>query len=74
MAVILTVVVPSKSLFDSYYYGYGEVKSVDTLNNPLRPKESVTVVVDYGDDEYRANYQAGRFASGLYFAKVEFVD
>lgn len=74
MAVILTVVVPSKSLFDSYYYGYGEVKSVEALDNPLRPKESVTVVVDYGDDQYHADYQAGRFWSGLYFAKVECVD
>lgn len=63
--VKLTVMVPTKEVFDAYWYGYGEVVSVDESEDG-----KVTVVVDYGDDQYHADYQEGRFASGLYFAKV----
>lgn len=62
----LTVFTPSKHIFDTYYYGYGTVVS-------QTPREDgwIETVVDYGDDSYRAEYQSGRFASGLYWATVE---
>lgn len=71
MSFKLTVVVPSREVFDAYWYGSGVEVSDEPLDSPLRPDTYHQVVVDYGDDFYRADYQAGRFASGLYFAKVE---
>lgn len=64
---VLTVTVPSFDVFESYWYGNGEIVSVTDSEFAGR----IEVVVNYGDDKYRADYQAGRFASGLYFAKVE---
>lgn len=73
MSFKLTVVVPTREVFDSYWYGSGvEVSDEpDPLDSPLHPPTYRKIVIDYGDDFYRADYQAGRFASGLYFAKVE---
>lgn len=69
---ILTVNVPSFDTFESYWYGTGEIVSVKEVD--VFGKNMVEVVVNYGADKYRADYQAGRFGSGLYFAKVEKVD
>lgn len=66
--VKLTVVVPSRDIFDAYWYGTGEVIS-DEPAVDVRP-EYRRITVNYGDDRYRADYQEGRFASGLYFAQV----
>lgn len=62
----LTVFTPNKEIFETYYYGYGKVISQEILE-----PGAVKTVVDYGDDQYRCDYQAGRFASGLYHAEVE---
>lgn len=67
---VLTVVVPDFDTFENYWYGNGEIVSVGP-SEEFGGKSKIEVVVNYGDDKYRADYQAGRFASGLYFAKVE---
>lgn len=61
----LTVTTPDKDIFDAYYYGYGEIVRQEIVDNFLE------TVIYYGNDAYRCEYQAGRFASGLYFARVE---
>lgn len=61
----LRVVVPNFGVFENYWYGYGEIAQVAPTGDGR-----VAVVVNYGDDSYRANYQAGRFGSGLYSAVV----
>jgi len=61
----MTVTVPSFGVFENYWYGNGEIVGV------VEHEGMVSVEVYYGEDLYRADYQAGRFASGLYFAKVE---
>lgn len=68
MTVYLVVNTPTKEVFDAYYYGYGEIASQDVVKGNLG--DVVMTSVNYGDDLYRAEYQAGRFASGLYFAEV----
>lgn len=60
----LTVSVPDRRTFDAYWYGIGQIYSV-TQNG-----YGLTFEIDYGTDQYRAQYQADRFASGLYFATV----
>lgn len=67
MSVKLIVRTPDIETFNSYWYGHGEIIGQAYLEDQARWETTV----DYGDDEYRAQYQAGRFASGLYFAKVE---
>lgn len=52
--------------FDAYWYGHGQAISLGT-----GPDGRVIYEVNYGEDEYRAEYQAGRFWSGLMPAKVE---
>lgn len=52
--------------FWAYWYGAGEL-----VGREVQPNGNTRFTVDYGDDEYRANYQAGRFASGLIPARVE---
>ncbi len=70
--VVLTVIVPSMDVFENYWYGNGEIVSVYPADTSFRHMEGwIEVTVNYGDDRYRADYQAGRFASGLYFATVE---
>lgn len=64
MSVRMMVSTPNQEIFDSYYYGYGNVLSQELRNGYL------VTLVDYGKDMYRAEYQAGRFASGLYRAEV----
>lgn len=69
MSYQLEVHTPNKEIFDAYYYGYGKLISQEAIN-----RDGQTVVcstVDYGDDGYRAEYQAGRFWSGLYPAEVK---
>lgn len=64
----ILVVTVAPNIFNAYWYGTGEVieqTPVDASRFLYR--------VDYGTDEYRARYQADRFASGLYFASVEAV-
>ena len=61
----LAVTVPDMDVFTAYWYGYGTLESVMPTENGWS-----IVTVDYGTDSYRAEYQAGRFASGLYFATV----
>lgn len=61
----LVVTVPDERTFNTYWYGYGVVTSA------IREDEwRLTVTVDYGTDKYRADYQAGRFWSGLCPAQV----
>lgn len=62
----LTVPAVEVDMFYAYWYGNGEVVSVEESSFPN--KKSFTVMYD---NEFLAEYQAGRFASGLYFAKVE---
>lgn len=64
--ITLSVKVPSLAVFEAYWYGFGEIVST----KPNLP-EGWNLVIDYGEDEYRAEYQSARFASGLYFATVE---
>lgn len=61
----LTVNVPDKATFDAYYYGYGDVVSVDTL-----PNGTLSYVIDYGLDLYHLRHQDGRFSSGMHFCKT----
>jgi hypothetical protein len=61
----LRVTVPSFNIFEAYWYGHGEIAYVTPT-----PEGKVIIGVNYGPDEYRANYQAGRFGSGLYAATV----
>lgn len=61
----LTVTVPDYRTFMSYWYGNGECISVEQED-----ESKYFVTVDYGTDKYRADYQAGRFWSGLYPAEV----
>lgn len=65
MAYRMTVMTPNEAVFNAYWYGNGRIIMQGSLDGQL------VTVVDYGDDDFRAEYQAGRFASGLYFAKVE---
>lgn len=68
MSIYLVVNTPTKEVFDSYYYGYGEIVSQDIIHG--NTGQVVFTSIDYGDDRWHANYQANRFASGLYFAEV----
>lgn len=64
----LVVYTPDIQVFNTYYYGYGKVLShtnVEEFGNSM-----VCTVVDYGEDTYRAEYQQGRFWSGLYRAEL----
>lgn len=61
----LVVTVPDERTFNAYWYGYGCVVDI-----AREDESSWQVTVDYGTDKYRADYQAGRFWSGLYFAQV----
>lgn len=69
MSYQLEVYTPNKEIFDAYYYGWGKLISQEAINRDGRTVFCSTV--DYGDDEYRAGYQAGRFWSGLYQAEVK---
>jgi hypothetical protein len=60
----LTVKVPDMRVFYAYWYGYGTVESVTATDG------GHLVTVDYDVDGLRAECQADRFASGLYFATV----
>lgn len=67
MSYRLTVPNVDTRTFYSYWYGSGELEVL-----PGEFANSFTFVVMYPDDaEFYAQYQADRFASGLYFAKVE---
>jgi hypothetical protein len=67
---LLTVTVPDRRVFDSYWYGVGTVLDVvETIS--MRKPGTLTYTVDYGADRYRAQYQCDRFASGLYFGRVD---
>jgi len=64
---LLSVAVPDRRTFDAYWYGIGTILAeIETA-----PSRWLSVTIDYGDDRYRAQYQADRFASGLYFATVQ---
>lgn len=60
----LTITV-SPNVFNAYWYGIGEIIEQTPVD-----ASRFTYVVNYGADQYRAQYQADRFASGLYFATV----
>lgn len=71
--MILEVTVPTTEIFDSYYYGYGEV--VDgypllAINHAFPKGRCYLYQVNYGDDHYRAMCQRDRFQSGLYWATL----
>lgn len=68
MSYRLTVYTPDKETFNAYFYGYGYVTEQFEVELHGRPR--IKTVIDYGDDHYRCEYQAGRFASGLHFAEV----
>lgn len=53
------------NIFNAYWYGTGEIITQTPID-----VSRFAYVVDYGADGYRAQYQADRFASGLYFATV----
>lgn len=66
----LTVPNVDTRTFYSYWYGAGELTEVIEGSVP----NTFTFTVLYPEDaEFYAQYQADRFASGLYFAKVEHV-
>jgi hypothetical protein len=65
----LTVPNVETRIFYAYWYGSGKLESVEQGSTPNT--QTYTVVYD---DEFYAQYQADRFASGLYFAKVEKVE
>lgn len=68
MAFKLTVPNVDTRTFYSYWYGAGELADVSPGSTP----DTFTFTVLYPEDaEYYAQYQADRFGSGLYFAKVE---
>ena len=64
MRYLLTVTI-APNIFNAYWYGTGEVISQEPVD-----ASRFTYVVDYGTDQFRARYQADRFASGLYFASI----
>lgn len=61
----LYVAVPDERTFNAYWYGNGVVIGVGAID-----ETNFGVVVDYGTDKYRADYQCGRFLSGLYRCEV----
>ena len=61
----LVVTVPDERTFNAYWYGYGVLTGVCQVDVDKWEAE-----IDYGTDRYRAEYQAGRFWSGLYPAQV----
>lgn len=63
----LTVPNVDTRTFYSCWYGAGTLEVL-----PSERPDTHTFVVLY-EDEFHAQYQADRFASGLYFAKVETV-
>lgn len=63
MAILTVTVAPN--VFSAYWYGTGEI-----IDQTPVDASHFRYVVDYGDDTYRCQYQADRFASGLYFASV----
>lgn len=64
----LTVPNIDPKVFHSYWYGAGELVSVNEGSVP----GTKTFVVEYhADHEFYARYQSERFASGLYFAEIE---
>lgn len=68
MSYRLTVPNVDTRTFYSYWYGAGDLVSVEDGSAP----STFTFIVMYPEDaEFYAQYQADRFASGLYFAKVE---
>lgn len=73
MAFKLTVPNVDTRTFYAYWYGTGDLESVDGVKTEdwIRVPGAHTFVVNYGEDEYRCRYQDGRFASGMYFSKVE---
>jgi hypothetical protein len=62
--MIFTITVPSRRIFEAYWYGYGDILSSASDNWGIR------YVVNYGTDRYRAECQHARFASGLYFGTL----
>lgn len=62
----LTVPNVDTRTFYSYWYGAGEL--LDVVEGSVPNTFTFTVLYP---EEYYAHYQADRFASGLYFAKVE---
>lgn len=75
MRYVLTVPNIEPKIFEAYWYGYGTVITQTEGTVPARNGgPTYTYVLDYEGDKFRADYQAGRFASGLYFAEVTAVD
>lgn len=66
MAKLIVPNIPP-DVFSRYWYGSGEIIEMVEGEVPF----TMSYVIDYGDDEYRCRYQDGRFASGLYFSRVE---
>lgn len=64
----LIVSVPTKATFEAYYYGHGDVVS---LEPPTVDRPSYLYTIDYGTDHFHCQYQSDRFGSGLYCAKIE---
>lgn len=62
----LTVPNVDARTFYSYWYGAGNLVSVTDGSKPGTQNYEVKY-----EEEFYAQYQADRFASGLYFAKVE---
>jgi hypothetical protein len=54
-------------VFQSYYYGAGEIISVEQGSRP----NTSTFIIDYGSDASAARHQEARLASGLYFSSLE---
>lgn len=64
MRYLLTITCEPRVL-DAYWYGVGELISCEPEGHRWN-----RYVIDYGTDGFRAQYQADRFASGLYHAIV----
>lgn len=67
---VLTTYTPSIETFETYWWGYGTILE-QTL---VEDTNQWMTVVDYEDDDYRCEMQSGRFASGLYYSKVEGIE
>lgn len=65
--MILTVTVPDTATFAAYYYGGADEVLMYAVPEALGG--GCRYVLAYSDD-YRAQCQEARFASGLYFCKL----
>lgn len=71
MSYVLRVTCSTRDFY-AYWYGVGELVSVEPFDGEADSwkLDRSVFTVDYGSDGYRAEYQQGRFLSGLIGATV----